>query len=339
MAVTKQIYSQAPTWTAVQLADLFKNGFIGANLMTDWFDSFLSGSVENRILRVVYDGAKAYGTAYYWFMFTAGGVYYHIASGWNATTHVPTGTQYVDYFSTATNTTANHMLAGAVMSTSSSVQLTRYTSGIDASFSAFCLYGSGALRWTFWIHPPSHGVPTWVDLDKQLFHSIPYLSNIGSVYQGAGQITFRQRTMVRRSWHGWAKTDTNSNRYTTHANLALASYWMQGVSPDFYANIPYSDSDESNYYGIMLPNTNVDGNPLTPDSRPIFTGLSYNLHVAGAVFPADFGLVPHYANNTMVHQDRFIVAAGTNEWEMLVTSNLAPSTLYPKPLFLARTVG
>jgi hypothetical protein len=114
---------------------------------------------------------------------------------------------------------------------------------------------------------------------------------------------------------------------------------MQGIFSDFYANTPYSDSDDVNYYGIMLPNTNLDGNPLTPDSRPIFTGLSYNLHVAGAVFPADFALVAHYANNSMAHQDRFIVAAGTNEWEMLVPSNLSPTAQYPKPLFLARTVG
>jgi hypothetical protein len=338
MAVTKQIYSQAPTWTAVQLADLFKNGFIGANLMTDWFDSFTSGSIENRILRVVYNGAKTYGTAYYWFMFTAGGVYYHNVSGWNATTHVPTGTQYQDYFSVATNTTANHFIVSNSISTSSSVQLTRYTSAIDANFSVFALFGNGTLLWTFWIHPPSHGVPTWVDLDKQMFHSMPYIATIGGITGAAAWVIIKQRTIVGRSWLGYVVSDTNSNRFSDYGNVGLAAYWTQGIVNDFYLNSPYGNN-EGVYYGIMLPNTNVVGNPLTPNSRPVFTGLSYNLHIAGAVMPADFALAPHYANNSMVHQDRFIVAAGTNEWEIVAAGLGSANTSYSKLLFLARTVG
>ena len=50
MAVTKQTYTAAATWTAAQLATLFENAFINAGLMTAWYDSFLSGTVENLVL-------------------------------------------------------------------------------------------------------------------------------------------------------------------------------------------------------------------------------------------------------------------------------------------------
>ena len=103
MACTKQTYTATATWTASDLAQLFEDAFIDAGLMTAWYDSFLSSSVENRVLEVVYDGTKTYGKTYYWFMFTTTGVYLHVATGWDAPNNVPSGTQYLDYFSTTTS--------------------------------------------------------------------------------------------------------------------------------------------------------------------------------------------------------------------------------------------
>ena len=42
MAVATEDYTATATWTAVQLADLFKDAFIDAGLMADWYDSFLN---------------------------------------------------------------------------------------------------------------------------------------------------------------------------------------------------------------------------------------------------------------------------------------------------------
>ena len=58
MAVTKQVYTAAATWTASGLADIFQSAFIDAGLMTAWHDSFLN-TVENRVLAVDH-GTGAY---------------------------------------------------------------------------------------------------------------------------------------------------------------------------------------------------------------------------------------------------------------------------------------
>ena len=51
MAVTVEDYSATATWTASGLADIFRDAFIDAGLMTVWYDSFLN-TVENRVLEV-----------------------------------------------------------------------------------------------------------------------------------------------------------------------------------------------------------------------------------------------------------------------------------------------
>ncbi len=58
MTVTKQTYTANATWTAVQLADMFRSAFIDAGLMADWYDSFLGSTYENRILRIHYIGTN-----------------------------------------------------------------------------------------------------------------------------------------------------------------------------------------------------------------------------------------------------------------------------------------
>lgn len=129
MAVTKQTYTATPTWTAAQLATIYRSAFIDAGLMTDWHDSFLSGSVENRVLRVQYDASKTYGTTFYWFMFTTSGAFLHVATGWNTATDQPTGTQFLDFFATTTNATTNHWQFSGALSSTTAADLIRYSSG------------------------------------------------------------------------------------------------------------------------------------------------------------------------------------------------------------------
>ena len=146
MAVTKQTYTLSPTWTASSLADTFRSAFIDAGLMTEWYDAFLSGSVENRILEVVNDATKTYGTVYYWFMFTTTEVRVHTALSWDATAHVPSGTIYQDYYSTTTNSTTNHTALSTSLVATTSLTLTRYTSAINTSCTWFFLRQSSSLR-------------------------------------------------------------------------------------------------------------------------------------------------------------------------------------------------
>ncbi len=140
MTVVPQTYTATATWTATQLADIFKQAFIDAGLMTDWFDSFLN-TVENRVLRVINDGAKTYGTVYYWFMFTTGGVFVATTNTWNASTHVPTGTQYIDYYSTTTSATS--AAASATAAASSATLAASYTPAITAGVSGYFLTNNG----------------------------------------------------------------------------------------------------------------------------------------------------------------------------------------------------
>ena len=46
MAVSKQAYTVSAPWLNFQLADQFRQAFIDAGLMTDWHDSFTTGSGE-----------------------------------------------------------------------------------------------------------------------------------------------------------------------------------------------------------------------------------------------------------------------------------------------------
>ncbi len=129
MAYTEETYTAAATWTTAQLADLFRDAFIDAGLMTAWYDSFANGGIENRVLEITYGGTNTHGKTYYWFMFSADGVRLHAATGWNAATDQPTGTQYLDFFATTTSDT---------------VELVRYTSGVDADQSWFVIKSSGS---------------------------------------------------------------------------------------------------------------------------------------------------------------------------------------------------
>lgn len=170
MAVTKQVYTvtAAPTWTNLAAATAFESAFVDAGLMTSWYDSFANGAHENRVLEVIYDPTKTYGKTYYWFIFVSNVIYVHIATGWNSTTHVPTGTQYLDYFSTATNTAGNHRALYTPGNNTADLYLTRYT----ASGSSWFTIHLASTYKTFGIIPSTHTVRSWIDLDKVCFSGL-----------------------------------------------------------------------------------------------------------------------------------------------------------------------
>jgi len=324
MTVVPQTYTATATWTAVQLADTFKTAFIDADLMTDWFDSFLSGTVENRILRVINNGSKTYGTVYYWFMFTTTGAFVATTNTWNATTHVPTGTQYIDYFSTTTNATTNHATLLALTNTTTCT-VTRYTSGVNSAVSLF-LVRNGASDTCFMLSHPSFNASSFVDQDKVQFNTlITFGGSTGGQY---AILSTRQAYSTRASYLGAMRLrgNTTVSNYTQLLNL------FQYVG---FGNLN-NNSGNWTTTGIYLPvaasNTNT---ALGADHTPMYTAPPISPYMSA--LPSDFGITSYYASSTMVAQDTFVVSSGTEEWEILAYA-INSATSSARVLFCARTV-
>jgi hypothetical protein len=331
MACTKETYTATATWTASQLAQLFEDAFIDAGLMTAWYDSFLSGSIENRVLEVVYDGSKTYGKTYYWFMFSTSGVFLHVATGWNTATDQPTGTQYLDFFATTTNSTNNHwqMFAAA---TSNTVELVRYTSGVDADQSWFTIKRSGGVDRTFTIINDALTVQSWLDLSKGFFngfiHVAPTIDSLSGVIQFDRGPALRREIAVGTSLIG----ESSFSQYASQ--VVVRTFWSYGAVGRVSA------AGIQNYGStgfIPLPTASATANPAyTADSNPVFHSLPFHPYVAESL-PSDFGLSFHFASNAFDPGDTLVVTAGTEEWEVLAETAGTAGTV-ATPLFLARMV-
>lgn len=347
MPVSRQVYTASPTWTAVQLASTFRSAFIDAGLMTEWHDSFSSSGVENRILRIVYDGTKTYGTTFYWFMFTTSGAFVSLATGWNTTTKQPTGTQYLDFYSTTTNATTNHYQIFTGTSTLT-LELYRYTSAVNTDFSWFYLR-NGSLSANFSVFGPSSQVATWVDLDKTMFHH--YLRSSASVTNAAAGISFQSFGMLRRSYLFGCVLNTYTTTLGSPApwSVVVSAYSVMGRLAVGASN---PSSNMGNSFGIttsttspqsttiILPIGSNSANPAyTADSNPVYTGLPVSYYVSNSSLPSDFGIVPHYVTNTMNPLDKFIVTAGVEEWEIINVANSGTlGSGYANIAFAARVV-
>jgi hypothetical protein len=326
MAVTKQTYTATATWTADQLAGIFKQAFIDAGLMVDWYDEF-TNTVKNCVLEVVYDNTKTYGTVYYWFMFTTGGVFISTALGWNTTTNVPTGTQYLDYFSTTTNVTSNHRTLIS-LTAATNCTITRYTSAVNSGCSWF-LIRNGATNQAFNIASPTYGPSSFIDQNKYGFNSFNVtLATSGS---STSAITFIQPTHLRRSYLG-----ATSLRGHTSAGNFNTDYYLQRYSSFGYTNASINNWGGSTTPTIWLPTAlTVTQSGLASDHNPVFTSPIASPYQAP--LPNDFGVVAYYASSAMTVQDTFVVSAGVEEWEIIVSSTNAAATS-GQTLFLARIV-
>jgi hypothetical protein len=340
MPVTKQVYTAAATWTAAQLADVFRDAFIDAGLMSAWHDSFLSGSIENRVLEVVYDAAKTYGKTYYWFMFSAGEPRVHICTGWNTGSDIPAGpsgagTQYLDWFATTTNATSNHrQMIGIAMATATDAILTRYT----ASGQSWFTLHQGASHRCFGIVPPAHAVRSWIDLDRVVFSG--YMEVQTRATNNSGSVMWAEPLMLRRSHNG-----AHLRGETAAASYGAGTGNVFGSSLGYYGpgNVTGAASNNSSAGNGVSPHIRLpvyfnNTNPaFTADASPVFHSLPYSGYVTSTL-PADFGVAFHYPQNTMSRGDKLIVSAGVEEWEIMDRANNATVTTGASPLFLARVV-
>ena len=327
MAVTKQVYTLSPTWTASGLASLFRSAFIGAGLMTEWYDAFLSGTVENRIVEVVNDGTKTYGTVYYWFMFTTSGVSVHTALSWNATTHVPTGTQYQNYFDATTNATTNHDPIYTTLVTTTSFTLTRYTSAVNTSCTWFVLRQSFSVQ--LLIPFGTYTATSFVDQNRTAFNGLVLISGQNVNYFVLMSFTHHgghtRRTYLGATYLNGA-TSVTGYRYSH----LLTRYATMGRG----SNAVSSNTDET-VPATWLPTALTETHTgLAANYSPVFTSIQCTPYLPA--LPADFGLTTYYASNAVVVGDTFIVNAGTEEYEVIYAG--VPTSSFAAILFLARTV-
>ena len=332
MAVTKQTYTATATWTASQLAGIFESAFIDAGLMSAWHDSFLSGSVENRVLEIDY-GTGTYANTYYWLQFTTGGVFQHIASSWNAASDVPSGTQYLDHSSTTTNATTNHY-QHITLSSTTDVTVTRYTSGVNSSFSAF-LVRNGSANWAFIVTPAGVTLPSWIDLTKSCYGG--FLSVQTATSGAYAFIGFQEHAKIRRHFLGQQLVgSTNLARFVGANFGTVMSYVAPGKVSNNASN--YLATSVGNGGFAVLPLQSATGNTAySADAVPVFSGIRYS-HYCESLMPSDFGIAAHYANNTMAPLDKLVVTASSEEWEMLHVANGIGTTGQASIMFVARVV-
>lgn len=328
MTCTKQTYTLSPTWTAAQLADTVKTAFIDAGHMTDWHDSFLSGTIENRVIRIVSDNTKSFGTIYYWFMFTTSGIFLNTTTTWNSTTHVPTGVQLQDYGYSLTNNVSYHK---TLLSLNSGVQfnIDLFISGLNSDALVF-RFRQGTSYFTCAFCKGTYYNPnSFVDQDKFYYNGhIQQISGyVSNSWNFIGFSTFAPS--LKKTYMGAALGDVNTTNYQG---------WMLNmvVTNCQYAKPPTNSTwtGNSNTPAVIpIPcGTTTNNTQLTTNYIPFTTNILMSvLHPA---LPNDYALAIWPSGTTPVAGDKFIVTAGSNEWEILQVAATAGTTL----MFVARVV-
>lgn len=348
MAVTKQTYTLSTGWTVTQLVGIYRSAFIDAGLMTEWYDSFTnSNNFPVRVLEADYDGTKTYGKTYYVFYFeTTSWVGVSICSGWDATNHIPTGTQSLDYHAlpNACYTVSSNYFSSRIelgVNNGADLSLVRYTSGADVNQSWFMMYQSGTARSRpFTILHPNTSLYSWLDLDKGIVSGfIDLYTNVSS---RNGFLSFRMPENIRRSLlTGYAL------RGSVNSGNGAGIFHEVNFFTHCYAGLGnQNDSGGYNYSNVgsgynactFLPIGFSGPNPaFASDYVPICSGVPWSAFTSTPL-AADFGVYMHYADNNITLLDDFVVSSGVEEWETLSYANNAAVNDGASPLFLARVV-
>lgn len=334
MAVTKQTYTATATLTGATFFTQLRSAFIDAGLMTDWHDSFLSIATENRVLEIT-NAAGTYGKTYYWFMVgSSGTLSYHVATGWNAGSDVPSGTQYLDFFSTTTNTSLNHRTLVS-FNFSSDVKITRYTSGNVNFF----VISQGSTYRCFTIVKGSGSFQPWVDFSKG-FLNLLYEVNT-AVSNTWGQVGFQRYCSLRRELgRGVALNgSTSAANYTGEQSSSTygAEYSYCGLGNTSNSWLTNTGGVFTTRSAIVLPvGFSGTNGAYATDSSPVFHSLAYSQWIT-TTMGSDFGITMLYTANTLGIYDTITVSAGTEVWEVMAFTNNATINTGATPVMLART--
>lgn len=340
MAVTKQTYTATATWTYADLANLFRDAFIDAGLMTAWHDEFVTSGNTVRVLKIEHDNTKAFGSSFYYFTFYSSITGVSIASGWNTGADIPAGTQYLDYhvlpaeLNSSFNQRDSRILSYVF---SSDIFLDRFTSGEDVKQSWFVLRQGLNKSHPFTILHKNTSLHPWLDLNRGIING--YTTIGATVFSNQGFVDFQLQENIRRclltgqALRGDANYSGSSRfhgiSYRTHSYTGLGSQSNSTTS---------NYSSPTNGGAVILPVAKSSANPaFTADYVPICSSLPWSPFTP-TLLANDFGIYMHYADNTTAYGDKFIVEAGVNEWEVLQFANNAVVVDGASAAFLARVV-
>lgn len=331
MAVTTEIYPLIAGWTSTDFFDALEAAFVDAGYCAAQYDRYSVSGFEHMVIEVVYDATKTYGKRYYRFMLNGGVLWASICNFWNATTHAPTGTVYVDH-TNVSNTQTYPWWRLVRASSVSSGYIKRYTSGARSTFSAFqVVTGSGHLAFT--VPGPAEARQSWVDLSKFSFGQIHAFNTRVNQNDGRGEAFLQMNVMVRRDINaGPALNTTESFYYNQQPSQANYSYAFNGGQSSWQVGDNYSAQGNANSDltepsavvnppgVITLPTAVPAMNPSFATARfPIFAGLAWSAYMVDPL-PADFGA---YGSNAIAPSvgDDLIVTAGVEEWEVITRRN------------------
>lgn len=337
MAVNKEVYTANATWTPADAANLLRDAFIDAGLMTAWHDSFAGPGTEYRVLKIEHNNAKTYGSSFYRFTFAGAGIEISLSSGWKSSgtppINVPTGTQFLDYhlFPADENPAPQGRTGIFSGSATSNLFLDRFTSSVDTKQSWFVFRQGANKSAPFSILHKDTILHSWLDLDKGIANG--YSTIIAVTDSQMGYVWFRVRENIRRCLLTGAAlsgiTSFNGNGYFHNIEWNQASYFGVGSRANSGGNLNVA-------IGIALPIGKASANPaFATDYIPICTDLVWSAFTPTKL-AIDFGIYMHYADNTTAYGDKFIVQSSVNEWEVLQFTNNSIVNDGASPTFLAR---
>jgi hypothetical protein len=332
MVVSVATYSLPAGWTQAALADsLFGAAFADAGLMAagGWHDQFVTESNTVRVLRTAYDSTKTYGTTFYYLVFRGSdspGI--ALASGWNTTTKVPTGTQYLDYHTlpSLVNGAGSNQTASRVSfnpQTNTAIHLDRYTSGFDTNQSWFVIRQGLNRSAPFTIMHQNTILQPWVDLSKGLLNGFATIAAF--TYANMGAVSFQLQENLRRCLiTGSAlRSDVDGSGIGRYHGIALNTqcYAAVGSAPNNTSNNLTNIFTGFNGSAFLLPigKASVNGAFLT-DYVPIVSDMGW-LPFTPTRLASDFGIYFHYADNTSAYGDQFNTPNGLTKWAVLQFAN------------------
>jgi hypothetical protein len=344
MAVTKQTYSISSGFTSADVATALRSALIDAGLMTEWFDSFtISGDKICRVLQIIHDPTKTYGTCFYYFTIDNGGIAVALATnGWDATTpapiNIPTGTQYLDWHTLPANSGVSQF-TGTVLfnySTTSNLALDRFTSGSDTKQSWFVFRQTSAVtrsRPFAFLHKDM-ALHSWLDLSKGCISGLTRLTAYAN--NRAGLVNFQIDENLRRCLSIGSVLRGATNGFNYHGQQYNVYSYFGAGSEAGGNNVPSWTA--SNCASTPLPVGKNSANPAyTSDYVPVCSNIPWNLWTPTRLAD-DFGIYMRYDANDIALGDRFVVQATVNEWEVLDFANNAVLNDGASASFLARTI-
>lgn len=357
MAVTKEVYNLPIGFSLSDLCNIYRDAFIDAGYMANWYHSFTEGGRQHRVMEITYDGAKTYGKTYYCFSFesaTGGGngIGLSIGTGFDTGTDSFSGTQFVDYHVQPPSTSpfggwrgTPISIPNAAITNTQEYFLYRYTSQDDPTQSWFMSRVNTGYSSPFTILHPSTTIHPWLDMNigpiSGFINVVPTVRGHGAVCSFGIQEAVRRCVGIGSALIGSNDTSFGNNSYhaagiTTHTYVAPGLGLAGNVASNFGASTVNNSFAGGGH--IVLP---IGRNSINPayasDFTPVCTDVPFSYYT-NKLLASDFGIYGHYANNIQQPLDKFITTPGVEEWEIIARANNDTITTKASINFLARVV-